>query len=193
LLRRHGLERRRQRDLHLPASPTALRSLLEEEFRRLAVESPAFAKLMRELVPEIYVYAARLCDGGHLLPRAKVKLNLAGAFPDVNLVPGLENLLTSEFTLDLFEPPQRERIRKEAVQFAAKRLSHKAIAQKIEEHPTSTAVQNALALHRKMAELGLDSPYVPQLEPPADYPKLRRHKHPRYQFPPLDGYERPVL
>ena len=56
-----------------------------------------------------------------------------------------------------------------------------------------TAVQNALALHRTMLALGLSTPYQVVLEPPEDYPKLRRHKHARYEFKPLDGYERPEL
>ena len=135
----------------------------------------------------------RLCDGSRPLPRAKIRLNLAGTFPDVNLVPGLSDLLTRDLTLDLFDPPQRERIREAAVGLADGGVGPKAIAQAIAEKPTSTAVQNALALHRKMISLGLDSPYVTVLEPPADYPKLRRHKHARYQFKPRDGYQRPNI
>ena len=193
LLRQHKLERRREERLNLPESPSAMRGMLEEEFRRLTVESPAFGNLMRSLVPEIYVYAVRLCDGSHLLPRAKIRLNLAGTFPDVNLVPGLGNLLSQDLTLDLFDPPQRERIREAAVGFAAGGLGLRAIAQAIAEKPTSTAVHDALALQRKMISLGLDSPYVTVFEPPADYPKLRRHKHARYQFKPRDGYQRPNI
>jgi hypothetical protein len=191
LLRRYKLDRRREERLKLPESPSALRGILEEEFRRLTFESPAFGTLMRSLAPQIYVYAVRLCDRGHPVPRAKIRLNLAGTFPDVNLVPGLGELLTQDLTLDLFSPPQRERIREEAVRLAAGGLGPKAIAQAIAEKPTSTAVQNALALHRKMISLGLDCPYVTVLEPPADYRKLRRHKNPRYQFKPRDGYQRP--
>ena len=92
-----------------------LRGMTEEEFRRLACDSPAFGKLMRSLVPEFFVYAVRLCDGGHLLPRAKIRLNLGGTFPDLNLVPGMSELLTEVFTIDLFTPPQREQIREESV------------------------------------------------------------------------------
>jgi site-specific DNA recombinase len=193
LLRRHKLERRREERLELPESASALRGMLEEEFCRLTIESLAFGSLMRSLAPEIYVYAVRLCDGGHLLPRAKIRLNLAGTFPDVNLVPGLGDLLTQDLTLDLFDPPQRERIREAAVHLAAGGLGPNAIAREIAEKPTSTAVQNALALQSKMISLGLDSPYVMVFEPPADYRKLRRHRNARYQFKPRDGYQRPSL
>jgi hypothetical protein len=128
-----------------------------------------------------------------LYPRAKVTLNLGGTYPDVNLVPGCEGLLTQELTLDLFDPPQRERIREDAVRLANLKLPAWKIAEAIKERPTATAVQNALALHRKMLSLGLDSPYVVVREPPEDYRKLRRHKHSRYVFQPMLGYERPPL
>ena len=73
---------------------------------------------MRLLVPKFSVYLVRLCDGGHLLPRAKVEINLAAQFPDVDHVTGLRELFTRELTIDLFEPPQREEIRIEAVRFS---------------------------------------------------------------------------
>jgi len=193
LLSRHRLEHHRPNRLELPESMAVLRGLLEDEFHRLAIDSPAFGKLMRRIVPEWYTYSVRLCDGGHLLPRAKIQLNLAGSFPDLNLVPGLDDLLTHKLTLDLFTPPQRERIREESIRLATTGMKPKAIARSIDERPTSTAVHNALALHRKMIALGLDSPYVVVLEPPDDYPKLRRHKHPRYTFQSRDGYEAPSL
>ena len=192
-MRRHRLEQHRRSPLAIPELPAVLRGMLEEEFRRLAIESHAFGHLLRSLVPEIYVYSVRLCDGGHLLPRAKIKLNLGGTYPDTNLLAGLSDLLTQDLTVDLFSPPQRARIREEAVKFAADGFKPKAIAAKIAEIPSATAVQNALSLHSKMLSLGLESPYVTVLEPPEDYPKLRRHEHPRYQCKPLDGYQRPSL
>jgi hypothetical protein len=61
------------------------------------------------------------------------------------------------------------------------------------ERPKLPVVQQALALDRLMKGQGLDSPYVLLLEPPADYPKLRRHKNAKYRFKPRNGYERPVI
>ena len=82
--------------------------------------------LLRQLVPDFYVYLVRLCDGGHLLPRAKLTLNLAGAVPDAKYVSALGALLRRDFTLDLFGvPPQRERIRAEAVVKAAQGLDQR--------------------------------------------------------------------
>ena len=65
-------------------------------------------------------------------------------------------------------------------------LNHAQIAAKL--GITKTAVQRAFTLQRKMNELGLTDPYVPVLEPPADYTKLRRHKHHRYEFKPLEDW-----
>jgi hypothetical protein len=93
----------------------------------------------------------------------------------------------------LFNPPQREQIRVEAVKLAAQKRTHRQIAQMLPGKPTATAVGDALALYRKMQDLGLASPYVVVEQPPNDYSKLRRHSNGKYHFTPLDGYVRPPL
>ncbi len=132
-----------------------------------------------------------------MLPRTRVKLALDGVVPDVALIPGVSEILFRELTLDLFEQPQRERIREAAVGLAAQGLGPRAIAARIVEsgdkHPTATAVQNALALDRLMKQTGLPTPYVHVSEPPEDYAKLCRHKNAKYHFTPLDGYVPPTL
>jgi site-specific DNA recombinase len=89
------------------------------------------------------VYTVRLCDGGHPESRARVKLNLGGSIRDIQRVPGLESLLSRELTLDLFDPPQRERIRTEAVRLAAEGLTERCIARSLSEKVTQPAVQSA--------------------------------------------------
>jgi hypothetical protein len=123
-----------------------------------------------------------------------VKLALGGIILDVAQVPGMEAWLTRELNLDLFDlPPQRERIRIEAVRLTSEGLTQGQITQRIPEKPTQTAVQRALALDRKMRSLGLSTPYVTVLEPPSDYIKLRRHLNRKYQFKPLEGYIPPAI
>ena len=190
--KRWQIEQRRQ-PLQLPGSIAELRALFEQELRNLSLDSFDLGNLLRRLVPEFHVYLVRRFDGGHLLPRAKVKLDLAGIVPDLTHLPGATELMTRTVTLDLFEPTQTERIREEAMLLQAQGLGQREISRKIAEHPTQTAVYNALKLGRKMQELGLQSPYVTIFEPPADYLKLRRPKHPRYAFTPLDGYQRPEI
>ncbi|MCH8828463.1 MAG: recombinase family protein [Planctomycetes bacterium] len=190
---RHHLELLKHQKLQLPQSVEELRQLHEEQFQKLAIDSPEFGDLMRQLVPDFHIYLVRSFDGGHLLPRARIKLDLVGNVSDACHVPGLEDLLTRGLTLDLFRPPQRERIRDEAVHLAANGLKLHQIAAELQEKPTTTAVQNALALDRKMRELGLQSPYQIMMEPPQDYAKLRRHRNPKYRFELLEGYERPAI
>jgi hypothetical protein len=190
---RRSLERQRSDRPRLPGSAGALRGLLEAEFSRLSRTSQEFGDLMRLLVPEFHVYLVRLCDGGHPLPRAKVELALAGDVADAARVPGLAELLTRGVTLDLFEPPQRERVRAEAAALAAAGVKQREIAGRLSEPATQAAVQKALCLDRRMKKAGLSSPYVLLEEPPGDYPKLRRHKNPKYRFEPLEGYVRPDL
>ena len=190
---RQLLELTGSQQLDIPENVGELRTLFVEQFEQLAVDSHDFARLFRLVVPEIYVYLVRLCDGGHPVPRAKVTLNLAGIAPDALQVPSLSNSLRRELTLDLFDPLQRERIRSEAIELKATGLNQKEIASTIQERPTITAVQRAVALNRKMATLGITSPYALVVEPPADYAKLRRHMNSRYKFQPLEGYVQPAL
>jgi hypothetical protein len=190
---RRELEALRGRVLDLPVSIAHLRTLLEEKFQTLVTGSPEFGALMRQVVPDFHVYLVRLIDGGHLLPRARVKLALGAIAHDVRHVPGIEGLLTCERTVDLFEPTQRERIRVQAMRLTAEGLEQREVAARLPERATQAAVYRALALGRRMSELGLEAPYIVVEEPPADYLKLRRHMNSKYQFELLGGYERPSL
>lgn len=181
------LERRASTKLILPESTGELLERFESEFGRLAIESTEFDILMRRLVPSISVHLVRRIDGGHPLPRAKVTLNLAGIYPDINLVPEFAKLVKREVTLDLFKPTQIDLIRMPALILRNQGMTHQQIDQ-LEVRPTKTAVSNALALHETMDSAGLVSPYVVLNEPPSDYNKLRRHRNKRYHFEPLEGY-----
>ncbi len=194
-VQRRLLEHLRTKELQVSEEIGDLRQQLEEKFLSLAIDSPEFGDLMRQLVPEFYVYLVRLVDGGHPLPRAKIKLSLAGAIQDTELVSGLGDLLTRELTLDLFErPPQRERIRVDSVRLEAEHVPQRRIADLLpKETPKQAAVQNALNLDRKMKALGLETAYVLVTEPPEDYPKLRRHKNSKYCFQPREAYQRPAI
>lgn len=193
LLDRRALEHARSRQLDLPKSTLELKGILQHHLEDVDIHSHEFGDLIRELVPEIHVYLVRLIDGGHLLPRAKICLNLAGSIPDAAASTELQQLLSRELTLDLFEPPQRELIRPEAVRLAAAGLEQREIARRLDGNPTQTAVWKALKLHQQMLEQGLTSPYIFLDEPPDDYKKLRRHKNKKYSFQAKAGYQRPPL
>jgi hypothetical protein len=63
-------------------------------------------------------------------------------------VPGMPELLKRTVTIDLFEPTQTERIREEVVKLRGEGVAEEQITRLIEEHPTKTAVQDAMTLHR---------------------------------------------
>ncbi len=186
--RRYLVEKTVEKPLVLPTSVAELRASLEAQFQPLNVESFEFAALLRQIVPEFFVYLVRLIDGGHPVPRARLKLAFSGIDADIARIPALDELLTRVVTVDLFEPPQRERIREESIRLEAAGREQRQIAEQLRERPTQTAVFNALTLHRQMISQGLTSPYPIVHEPPDDYKKLRRHKTRRYRFTPLDGY-----
>ncbi len=191
--RRYLIEKAAKKPLLLPKSVAELRDKLEAQFQPLNDESFEFGALLRQIVPEFHVYLVRLIYGGHPLPRARMKLAFSGIAADIARVPSLDEMLTRVVTVDLFGAPQRERIREESVRLEAAGRGQRQIAADVPEQPTQTAVFNALALHRKMVSLGLDSPYVFLHEPPDDYLKLKRHKNRKYRFSRLDGYVPPDL
>jgi site-specific DNA recombinase len=189
--RRTALLAVQKRAPQLPGSVAELRQLFIDKCATLQRDSDEFANLLRQLAPEIHVYLVRLCDGGHLLPRARIRLHLAGIVADARDRPELEQVLTRTLTVDLFDPPQRERIRTEAVRLIAEGLTQREVARR--QGVKQPAVTNALALDRLMRGRNLDTPYELVVEPPTDYPKLRRQLHKRYRFLPRQGYVPPPL
>jgi len=175
--------------------PTAaeIRDLALEAFRNLAIESDEFSRLIRELISRIVVYPVRLVDRGHLVLRAQFLLNLVPLMPDAKHIQGMEQVLRRWLCVDLFDPPQREEFRASVMTEKTKseggqqRLNQHQIAAKL--GITHTAVQRAAALQRKMDRLGVTDAYQIVTEPPGDYTKLRRHKHPRYRLEPLPFVE----
>jgi site-specific DNA recombinase len=154
-------------------------------FEGLARDSPEFGRLMRRLIPRIEVHPHRLCDGGHPVLRATLTLDLVALVPGARGLEGLSGVLRRELVVDLFDPPQREAYRSRVLTLKAEGLTERQIAERL--GITQPAVQAAAALARDMARRGLDDPYLPLVAPPDDYSKLRRHRHPRYQFRPETG------
>jgi len=191
LERRRKLQILKDRQLGFPTSIAELRQQLKTELQELAIDSFESGQFLRLLVPEFCVYLVRMFDGGHPVPRARIKLSLSGSISHAHLVPGLQDLLTRELTIDLFQPPQREQFRGDAVRLAKEGLNQHEIALRL--GITQAAVSKSLLLNGDMTADGLSNPYIILREPPTDYPKLRRHKNPRYNFTRVEGYvPRPI-
>lgn len=183
-------ERRKRTPLKLPATPMDLRKHLSDELAQLTNESWRLADLLRQLVPEIQVCLVRLCDGGHLYPCAKAKLNLLGSVADSVLTPDLCELISSEVTLDLFIPSERELFREECVRLASQGVLQRDNASRLPGQPTQALVSKSIQLDKRMRNLGLSSAFVMLDEPPADYAKLRRHRSRKYEFTSVPGHQR---
>lgn len=165
--------------------------IARETFEELASNSQEFARQMRRIIDQIYVYPCRLCDGGHPVLRAELRFSLVSFVSQgIPRVPaGLGERLSGTFFADLFVPPQRVAYRHEVMRLTqATSLTEREIASEL--GVTQPAVQYAKKLSRDMERRGLSDPYVALREPPTDYAKLKRHKHQRYQFTPLDGFPR---
>jgi site-specific DNA recombinase len=189
--RRATLEGRIRNAPRLPASGAELREIIVRKFRDLSRDSYEFGDLLRQIAPEVHVYAVRLIDGGHPMPRARVRLDLSGVVPDARHIPGFGDLLSRVLTVDLFDPPLREAIRAKAVRLTAEGLKLRRVA--MELGLSQPPVTRALRLDRLMRKRGLDSPYEILTGPPEDYRKLRRYDKPKYRFEPAEGYRPPAL
>jgi hypothetical protein len=145
-----------------------------------------FCQQMRELVPYLKVFPYRLMDGGRLVLRAKVVLNLVSLLPEPLRVPELSEVLRRKMTVNLFDLPQREEFRSKVVSLRQDKTTEHETAKAL--GITITAAQRAMALQRLMDERAAIDPYVLVTAPPEGSTKLRRHQHPRYQFQPLPGH-----
>ncbi|HCO22353.1 recombinase family protein [Gimesia maris] len=166
---------------------TDLKDLARTNLLHLEVDSWEFRLLMQRLIPKIVVFPYQLCDGGKIVLRTRFRLFIAGLLENSGSRGTLQKPLERILTVDLFDPPQRAAYREAVIEVRqanpiGKKKKMEELAQTL--GLTVTAMQYAVALHRKMNSLGITDPYMPITEPP-ESGKLRRHKHPRYQFTPL--------
>lgn len=170
----------------IPKMPSMeeIKTMVLGSMRSLAINSQEFGRLLRKLIDRIVVLPFQHCDGSSPVLRAYFELNLASLLPHI---PGMESLsvaLRKAMVVDLFDPPQREAFRTEATALIASGMNQRKAAKIL--GITSTAVQRAQALNKKMEQSGITDPYIQLSEPPPENTKIRRHKHPRYRFNPVE-------
>jgi site-specific DNA recombinase len=187
-VRKAALNRKTVSMSDVPQSASELANLLEEEFLNLAVDSYEFGAMLPKIVPEVFVYCVRLCDGGPLLPRAKFTVDLSGSF-EGEAPETLREMLIQEFTVDVFEVPKRERIRRQVIDMVSRGLKQKQIAEGFEEPVSRKLVNQSIQLTEYMAASGITDPLEVQLAPPTDLKKVRRHLNSRYSFSMEEGYQ----
>lgn len=166
-----------------------LKRLAREEIGRMAFDDAAFGRLMHLLVPRIEVFPHRLLDGGSIMLRGKLTVNLSSLIGAVG--DHLGSLIVHELTIDLFDPPQRVAYRERVVAMRGQGMTERATAREL--GLTTPAAQQAAVLDRRMREAGVEDPYRPLVAPPEGDGKFRRHKHARYRFEPLVGPIIPIM
>ena len=160
-----------------------LKRIAREEVGQMAFDDPDYGRLMHRLVSKIEVFPYRLIDGGAVVLRAKITVNLA---PLLGRAGGsVGDLFVRTAMVDLFDPVQRAAFREQIIILRQEMTERKAAKQL---GLTITATQAAMSLHRQMKAAGLTDPYQPLHAPPDGEKHFQRHKHPRYDFLPLDGY-----
>ena len=170
----------------IPKMPSMeeIKTMVLGSMRSLAINSQEFGRLLRKLIDRIVVLPFQHCDGSSPVLRAYFELNLASLLPHI---PGMESLsaaLRKTMVVDLFDPPQREAFRTEATALIASGMNQRKAAKVL--GITSTAVQRAQALNKKMEQSGITDPYIKLNEPPPENSKIKRHKHSRYEFNPVE-------
>lgn len=175
------VNRRVPESLSVPELAT-LKQLWRDAMSRQADEPYEFGRLMHQLIDRIVVLPFRSIDGGHIVLRANFAISLSKLI-DGPCLPAVNNALRRDLVVDLFDPPQRIAFRNDVLQLRGLGMPEREVARLL--GITQTAVQRAAALHRKMLSIGVSDPFEQLLDAP-DSGRLRRHKHPRYQFRPFD-------
>lgn len=185
----YQLRRERQAPVEHFTMPTAdeVTKIARDLFGRLVKEDQEAGRIMRRLIPEMLLVPYRCIDGGAIVPRVRFTINLAALLPDGAGDFGLGDVLTKELTIDMFDQPQRVRFLPEIVAAKGQGRTEREIAASL--GITQPPVQYALKLHRQMLELGTQDPYqLVTCVPQGEGTKLRRHKHERFDFHPLEGF-----
>jgi hypothetical protein len=161
---------------------------VEDLFGRLVTDDPEAGRILRRLIPSMYVLPYRCCDGKSIEGRLHLTINLASLLNSTPTEGRALEVVTRHLIIDLFDPPQRVTFR-EAVKELAPHHKEREIAAML--GIKQATVQHAKRLYRAMEELGLDDPYVLLTDPlTMGKSRMRRHQHLRYEFKPLDGFPR---
>jgi hypothetical protein len=162
-----------------------LKRIAHDAFRDLAPDSIEFGRSLRAVTGRITVCPFRAIDGGNIVLRAKFNLQITNLLPDNRLRDTLKQPLTKVLTVDISALPQRV-VHREKIIELCKKMTQREAAKAV--GITLPAAQHAIKLNRLMERRGVSDPYVPLMEAPADYSKLRRHLHRRFRFEPVPGY-----
>jgi len=139
------LKHSEHRDIQIPPIEK-LKELARETIGSMS-STPVLARQMQQLVPFLAVFPYRLADGGRIFLRAKAVINLTALLPEPLQCPELTHVFQRTIWIDLFQPPQREKFRKDVVALRKRGLTERQVAEEL--HLTITAAQPATTHRRR--------------------------------------------
>ena len=165
-----------------------LRQGAVDALRELSSDDPVAYRLLKQLIPEMWIIPCRPLDGGGLFPRAELVLTLAPIVGNKLVGDTADDTFSRRLAVNLFDEPQYVKFRTQIVERYSRGVSPIQIAREL--GLTKPVVFRSLRLNRLMLAAGLEDPYQPVVVPPVDCGRLRRHLHQRYRFEPLEGFPR---
>jgi hypothetical protein len=180
------MSKRQPRPRVIIPSIAELKTKARETMTRLAITSPEFYRLICRLIPEMHVIPYRLIEGKSIGLRIHFTLDLAPFLATSCDMDQLEGVIRHPMTVDLFDLPTREMIRKQVIDLRKQGTFIRAVAAQLGHSPLE--VQRAMKIQKMMESSGLPDPWIRLNKAPDDYRNLSRHRHKRFQFQPKPGY-----
>jgi site-specific DNA recombinase len=141
-------------EIELP-SMDELKQLARECLVNADFKDPATHRLLSQMMPIVELHPYMLDEGAMVL-RAHAKIRL-DAFKEGMPLQLMNGLIEYDMVVDLFEPPQRERYRKEITTLMKTGISKKQIARQLGIAPL--VVDRAIKLQSMMDQHGWTDPY----------------------------------
>lgn len=167
-------------------SMAEIRELARAAVADLLPASPEFGRQIRGIVTKLIAVPYQMIGGGQIVLRAFVEIDLAGFAGLPSLSESAPQQFVRRFIVDLFDPPQREEYRSRVIELQRQKKTFKKIGPLL--GITDTAAQNAAALQRAMDEASVSDPYK-RVVSPEECSRIRRHRHQRFQFETIPGFE----
>ena len=147
-------------------------------------------RLLRQLIPELLIVPYQVCDESDIIPRAEFAVSLTSLLPPALQAESAAAVFTHRLVVTLAEPSQRVRHCGAAAELQKQGLKQREIGTRL--GMAQSATEAALRISRLMIPLGISEPYIRLTAVPKVTNRLKRHKHPRFRFEPLDGFPKVI-
>lgn len=173
--------------LHIALPEAAeLRRRAIASLQNLSTSDQETCRLLRQLIPELLIVPYQVCDESDIIPRAEFTISLTSLLPPALQGEPEAAVFTRHLVVTVQNPSQRVRHCNTATELQRQGLKQREIAASL--GIAQSATEAALHIGRLMKSLGITEPYFRLTALPRITSRLKRCKHPRYRFEPLDGF-----